>query len=178
MKIYYEVVEVCPHCDSENIYKNLNAKKNGYIAKCLYCEEEIFLCDECMHAKDNPAMSCNWCATKTGGKCFRGETKNNAVVYFNVECFNRMLLVKYPISFNNRFQEMYKILSEAHDKWHSAEDIEDEEEREYVQCVCLEEYMVEELSKKFPEWIKWKSQYYGNYEEEQEETYWVMNERR
>jgi hypothetical protein len=176
MKKCYEVIEVCPHCDNENIYNNLNVKKNGYIAKCNDCEEEIFLCDECMHAKDNPTMSCNWCATGTGGKCFRGETKNNAVVYFNVECFERILYVKYPNSFDNKFQEMHKILSNAYDKWHSAEEIEDDEEREYVQCICLEEFMIEELSKTYPEWIKWKSKYYGE-DDVDESDYWVVNER-
>ena len=94
MKKYYEAIEMCPHCDDENIFPMWDVENNGYIAKCNYCGEEIFLCDECMHAEDNEGEGCNWCKTKNGGKCFRGETTNNAVVYFNVECFDRMLYIK------------------------------------------------------------------------------------
>ena len=177
MKKYYEAIEMCPHCDNENIYPMWDVEKNGYIAKCNHCGEEIFLCDECMHAEDNKGMDCNWCETKNGGKCFRGTTINNAVVYFNVECFDRMLYVKYPHEFDDKFRDIYKILSDAYDKWNSIGDIEDDEERDYVENSCCEEFMIEELSKEFPEWIKWKSEYYGNDEEEQEE-YWIVNERR
>ena len=69
-------VECCPHCDSENEYLNYNAKENGYIARCQHCGKEIFLCDECMHAEDNPEMLCDWEKLPNGcGKCFRGMTR-------------------------------------------------------------------------------------------------------
>lgn len=99
-------------------------------------------------------------------------------IYFDVECFERALYIVFPQNFYVYFNDIMNLLSDAYDKWHSFEEIEDEEERDYVQFSCLEEFMVEELSKQFPEWTKWKSEYYGDDEEEDEEVYWVMNGRR
>ena len=73
---YFEAVEVCPHCDSENIYPMWDVNVKGYVAICNHCGKEIFLCDECMHMEDNESMSCDWCKTKCGGKCFRGTTRD------------------------------------------------------------------------------------------------------
>lgn len=72
---YYEAVEICPHCMSENIYPMYDVEKDGYVAKCKYCGKEIFLCDECTHSEDNTERYCDWCETDCGGKCFRGITK-------------------------------------------------------------------------------------------------------
>lgn len=72
----WECIEVCPHCEKENIIE-WNTDVMGYIIKCQHCGEEILLCDDCMHSPDNEYMYCNWCRTATGGKCFRGETKNS-----------------------------------------------------------------------------------------------------
>lgn len=71
---YFEAVEVCPHCDSENVYPMWNTEESGFVAVCKTCGKEIFLCDECRHAEDNPCMNCDWCKTECGGKCFRGCT--------------------------------------------------------------------------------------------------------
>lgn len=73
---YFEAVETCPHCDSENTYPMWDVSVKGYVAICKHCGKEIFLCDECMHAEDNEGMSCDWCKTDCGGKCFRGMTKD------------------------------------------------------------------------------------------------------
>lgn len=73
---YFEAVEVCPHCDSENVYPMWDVEVNGFVAVCKTCGKEIFLCDECTHAYDNPSMNCDWCKTKCGGKCFRGVTND------------------------------------------------------------------------------------------------------
>ena len=70
---YFEVCEVCPHCDSENVYPMWDVSVQGFIAVCEHCGKKIFLCDECFHTKDNEYMSCDWRKTKCGGKCFRGE---------------------------------------------------------------------------------------------------------
>lgn len=72
---YTEAVEVCPHCGQENFYPMWDIGTFGYIATCSYCGQEIFLCDECLHANDNAAQKCDWCETECGGKCFRGTTK-------------------------------------------------------------------------------------------------------
>ena len=43
---YTEATELCPHCMGENVYPNWDVEKQGYIAKCKHCNEQIFLCDE------------------------------------------------------------------------------------------------------------------------------------
>lgn len=66
----YEVVEVCPHCDAENV-QQWNVDTMGFVTRCNECGKLIMLCDECMHRDDNADMHCDWC----DGKCFRGITK-------------------------------------------------------------------------------------------------------
>ena len=63
---YTEAVEVCPHCMGENVYPNWDVEKQGYIAKCKHCNKQIFLCDECLHAEDNPWQKCDWHETELG----------------------------------------------------------------------------------------------------------------
>lgn len=75
---YFEVVEICPHCLQENVYPMWDTEVNGFVAPCKGCGAEILLCDECQHTvcKDGEVHDCDWCETKSGGKCHRGETKN------------------------------------------------------------------------------------------------------
>lgn len=75
---YYEAVEVCPHCDSENVYPMWDTEVSGFVAVCKYCGKEIFLCDECRHTilEDGEVHDCDWCKTECGGKCHRGCTKD------------------------------------------------------------------------------------------------------
>ena len=74
---YFEAVEVCPHCMSENTYPMWDVEKLGFVAVCKHCGEEIFLCDECIHVdmENGIEHDCDWCETKCGGKCRRGETR-------------------------------------------------------------------------------------------------------
>ena len=44
----WECVEVCPHCDSENILQ-WNTEIQGFVAKCQHCGKKMMLCDECQH---------------------------------------------------------------------------------------------------------------------------------
>lgn len=76
MDVYTEAVEVCPYCDTENIYLNYNADSQGYIAICDNCGLAIFLCDECLHAEDNPGRKCDWKDFGTFRECFRRKIKN------------------------------------------------------------------------------------------------------
>lgn len=71
---YFEAVEVCPFCESENIYPLWDVTKMGYVAQCGTCGERVMLCDECMHADDNIERKCDW--TENGwpsGVCFRDD---------------------------------------------------------------------------------------------------------
>lgn len=79
--MFTECVEVCPHCDCENVFKNYDAVANNYKATCWNCGAIIMLCDECLHADDNKSMRCDWHGRYAGnkivyGKCFRGVTEN------------------------------------------------------------------------------------------------------
>lgn len=66
----YEIVEVCPHCDAENV-QMWNVDTMGFVTTCSECGKKILLCDECMHRDDNVLCRCDW----WDGKCFRGTTK-------------------------------------------------------------------------------------------------------
>lgn len=61
-----EIIEVCAYCDEENILR-WNVETMGYVTECQHCGKKLMFCDECMHAKDNQQMYCDWC----DGKCFR-----------------------------------------------------------------------------------------------------------
>lgn len=71
----WECVEVCPHCDSENILQ-WNTEIQGFVAKCQHCGKKMMLCDECQHEYDVEkdefvfVDNCDWC-NDAGGVCFR-----------------------------------------------------------------------------------------------------------
>ena len=77
-----EVVEVCPHCDSQCIFEDIDPVAVGYKVVCPYCGAEIMLCDACQHADDNECMHCDWHKEIRNGKahgvCFRGVTTNKS----------------------------------------------------------------------------------------------------
>lgn len=56
----YEVIEVCPHCDEENVCPENMIEEENYIAVCQNCGRKIFLCDECLNADDNEEQDCDW----------------------------------------------------------------------------------------------------------------------
>lgn len=70
----HEAVEVCPHCMQEVPVPNW-APSDGYLVYCPFCFESILLCDECMHAEDNPGRICDW--DSTTGRCFRDYKKED-----------------------------------------------------------------------------------------------------
>lgn len=76
MCMYFEAVELCPHCGRENIYPMYDPEKSGWVTTCNHCGKEILLCDECLHSEGNEERKCSWCCTDFGGKCFRGETRD------------------------------------------------------------------------------------------------------
>ena len=68
------VVEVCPHCMSENVMV-WDVSKNGYRAYCPVCGKPMMLCDECIHAEDGMnenGSHCDWREDENGDpRCFR-----------------------------------------------------------------------------------------------------------
>lgn len=98
------------------------------------------------------------------------------IVTYDVSCFERELKVIFSDDMKAYEKEILQVLDDAYYEWHSPEEIEDEEERRYVECACCEEHMMFRLSAKFPQWEDWASEYYGNNEEEkEEEIYWTSN---
>ena len=76
-----EAVEMCPYCEAENCFPNYDVEASGYIVACPSCGKKIFLCDECVHAEDNPGRMCDWhIIEKNNGivtsGCFRGTVIN------------------------------------------------------------------------------------------------------
>ncbi|MCC2255559.1 hypothetical protein LKD70_14235 [Ruminococcus sp. CLA-AA-H200] len=74
-----EAVEACPYCMQENVFPNYDVEKQGYIVQCKHCGGQMMLCDECLHADDNPTSQCDWHEeVRNGlsfGVCFRGITE-------------------------------------------------------------------------------------------------------
>lgn len=94
------------------------------------------------------------------------------IIEYNVECFERTLVVKCDNTYVEHEKEILRILDKAYDVWHSPEDIEDPEEREWVENdACCEEYMMSKLTEAYPELNEclWDSFYYGDDENEIEE---------
>lgn len=61
-----EVVEVCPHCDHENIYDDVSdTMDTQMIGNCAFCNKSIVLCDKCvkLHPDENerPCDNCAYC---------------------------------------------------------------------------------------------------------------------
>ena len=98
------------------------------------------------------------------------------LVAYDVSCFERELKVIFPDLYEHYREAIEEILDNAYCKWHSPEEIEDQEERVYVEDSCCEEFMIEELSLVFNQWTEWCSEYYGNDPDEmEEEVFWTEN---
>ena len=98
------------------------------------------------------------------------------IVTYDVSCFERELKVVFPDEMKKHEKEILDVLDKAYYEWHHPEDIEDEEERAYVNDSCCEEHMIYRLSWAFDQYEKWASEYYGDDEEEmEEEVYWTVN---
>lgn len=53
-----EVVEVCPHCENENVFTNWQPRE-GFVKTCQHCGRPILLCSECPHTLNGGAF-CDW----------------------------------------------------------------------------------------------------------------------
>ena len=94
-------------------------------------------------------------------------------VEYDVACFERTLKIKFSKGSNIDKDEMWKALDRYYDKWQDVENIEDPDERQYVQYACLEEFMVESVCEEFDITVEeWDSTPYGD-DYEPRETLWV-----
>ena len=101
-------------------------------------------------------------------------------IEYDCICLERDLVIVFPEECENFRHDIDVLIDDAYTEWNNAEDIEDDQEREYVWNSCLEEYMVECLDKEYPMWIRWASEYYGEDAEEMDEANarWIENKRR
>lgn len=90
------------------------------------------------------------------------------IIEYNVSCFERTLVIKCPGVYDEHEKEIKQILDKAYYAWHSPEDIEDPEEREWVEHgACCEEYMIYKMCEKYHvDHDDWDSFYYGDDEGE------------
>jgi hypothetical protein len=101
------------------------------------------------------------------------------LIVYDVSCFERELKIIFPDGYEIYVKEIGHVLDAAYDKWHHPEDIEDEEERKYVQDSCCEEFMMDELSLVFNQWEEWTSVYYGDDPEEMKyKIVWTVNNKK
>ena len=94
-------------------------------------------------------------------------------VEYDVVCFERTLKIKFSKGSNIDKDEILKALDKYYDRWNHIGEIEDSDERDYVECMCLEEYMVNEVCEEYDLTIEeWDSIPYGD-DYEARKTLWV-----
>lgn len=77
------------------------------------------------------------------------------IIEYWVNCFDRTLQIKFLEGYEHLEEEILEMLDKYYFEWHSAEEIEDPDQREYVLDSCLEEYMMERLSETYNMWEEW-----------------------
>lgn len=88
------------------------------------------------------------------------------IIEYNVHCFERDLIIKFPDKYEHLKEEIIKMLDGFYFEWHDAENIEDPEKRVVVMDTCCEEYIMDRLSETYNMWEEWDTYYYGDNEEE------------
>lgn len=90
------------------------------------------------------------------------------IIEYDVSCFERTLVIKCPGTYDKHEEEIKQILDKAYYAWHNPEDIEDTEERKWVENdACCEEYMIYKMCEKYHvDHDDWDSFYYGDDEHE------------
>lgn len=77
MSKLFEVVEVCPHCDHENVWNVPLAETNKPIRTCQNCGKQIFICSECDDL--NECGCCDWHENPDGShECCCGRIPANS----------------------------------------------------------------------------------------------------
>ena len=78
-------------------------------------------------------------------------------ILFPIECYERDLIITFPDGYESYEKEILSYLDDYYSKWINVEGIEDPDERDYVQCSCCEECMMERLSETYNQWDEWQS---------------------
>ena len=94
MAVLEEVVEVCPECGSENLFRNLDPVTVNYKVRCHECNAEMMLCSECMYDQKTGTYktACDWREENGRGVCKRGITDRK---WFNTHDVSGELQLKF-----------------------------------------------------------------------------------
>jgi hypothetical protein len=90
------------------------------------------------------------------------------IIEYEVECFDRCLVIKCDNSYAEHVRKIKHILDKAYYEWHSPEDIEDPVEQKIVNDSCCKEHMISRVRAVYPEIDdnSWDTFYYGNDDDE------------
>lgn len=72
-----------------------------------------------------------------------------------VNCFERELCIEWDDAYKHLEKEILDMLDNYYMEWHSVEEIEDPDYKEYVEDSCCEEFMIEKLSETYNMWDFW-----------------------
>ena len=73
-------------------------------------------------------------------------------IAYPINCFERDLIITFPDRYESYKKEILSRLEDYYYRWTHTEEIEDPDERDYVECSCCEEYMMECLSEIYNQW--------------------------
>ena len=76
------------------------------------------------------------------------------IIEYDVLCFERTLTIKFPDSYEHLKETILELLDRFYTFWHNTDS-------HYVQCTCLEEFMMDQLAETHYEWEEWESIPYG-----------------
>lgn len=76
---------------------------------------------------------------------------------FPIDCYERDLIITFPDGYKSYEEEILSCLDDYYYKWMHLGEIEDPDERDYIQDSCCEEYMMERLSEVYNQWNEWES---------------------
>lgn len=77
------------------------------------------------------------------------------IIRYRVNCFDRELCIELEDRYKEFENEILETLDDAYCTWNSTDDIEDTEERIFVENSCCEEFMMKKLSEIYNMWDSW-----------------------
>ena len=75
-----EINDICPHCDSENVFEDWDTDEKGFVAECKHCGHKMMLCDACgSYDEENGWQrdNCDWHMENGYSVCHRGKYKED-----------------------------------------------------------------------------------------------------
>lgn len=89
------------------------------------------------------------------------------IIEYDVHCFERTLTIKFPDNYEHLKDTILELLDKFYTFWHNTDSPS-------VQCICLEEFMMDQLAETHYKWEEWESIPYGD-DYEPREHLWVCD---